>query len=852
MSLSPRNGGMSDEQDERGAGNGDPAVDGERGRSGGTVPPGGEDGDAAGGNGAGTTPDTDRETTVDGAGTEGEDGAGYAPGSESASADTGADSPDAEASQGGSLHRYDDLTRAREIVHLSPAERDARDVTDDDVRAAFRTVIEQGDREAKDLQGVTLPALDLDYEVVDGTNKHPVDLRGASVAAISADRASIRLPFDLTGATVGRIELEGAHVTQDFTLDDATVTGSLDTFEVTFDGDLSCRGTTFEAPVELDEGTFTDDASFDDATFTNGFAARNAEFHGDSHLLDDSTSFTGAQFEDGADIRHTQFGYARFEEATFVDNATFEETSFSGDAEFDEVTFEGEADFDESRFGGDASFTDAVFRETAFFRGAVFEGGARVLEADAGFQGTRFEAEAEFKRTVFRVADFTGASFAEAATFTDSRFRDDASFADCTFDGPVGFEESVFREETDAADSTFGGEADFQETTFIGDAAFTDCRFEGLADFDEVLFDGDTDFSTARFADDADFRGAEFRGDANHLAEGVTFADARFDATADFDDTRFSSADFRGTTFGGVVDFAGSEFIERLDCRASVTTASTYVDFTGAKVKRGAIIQPESGWVHFDMTKASLGDVTLDAERESDRRELLDYFRFCNTEFDEVDGLAFDFSDHADYLDRNEWNLHDFTENVGAEHDHALEMTPEVIETTYLKAKNSASSAGDMKAAGEFRVKRQAWSRRKHVDIAKDASVNTTSRLRNASRAAENAFLGLTCGHGMRLLRIAAVFVLAPLLFVPLYTFGGEGFATNVGQLDSLSQLTTPDGMDILLGNVHVSYISYTTIGYGNFNPVNTPGQLMASGEAFLSTVLAALLVYALVKRSEL
>lgn len=753
---------------------------------------------------------------------------------------------------GGESRPRDDVAAAREVVRLSPDEREARGVTEDEVRAAFRTVIERGDREAKDLRGVTLPALDMDFEVIDGENKHPVDLRGATVESIRAEHATIRVPFDLEDATVGSLDLEDAHVTHDLTLDGATVTGKIGTFEVTFDGDLSCRGTTFEAPVELDEGTFNDDASFDDATFEAKFAARNAEFRGDSHLLDDSTSFTGTRFEAEADIRHTQFGYARFEEATFAGEATFEETSFSGDVEFDETTFEADADFDECRFGGDAAFTDAEFLGTAFFRGAIFEGGARVLEADAAFQGTAFEGPAEFERTVFRVADFTGASFAATATFTDARFQDDAAFPDCEFDDDCGFREVVFHEEMDLAGAAFDGTADFQEAAFRDDATFTDARFAGLADFDEVPFDGDTDFSGTTFEADADFRGAEFSGDANHLAEGVTFGDARFEATADFDDATFTSADFRGTTFGGPADFAGASFTERLDCRASVTTAATYVDFTGAKIKRGEIVQPETGWVHFDMTEASLGAVSLDAERESDRRELLDYFRFCNTEFDEFDGLAFDFSDHADYLDRNEWKLHDFDQNVDAEYDFALEMTPEIVETTYLKAKNSASSAGDMKAAGEFRVKRQAWARRKHIAIAKDRSVTTVARLQNASRAAENAFLGVTCGHGMRLLRIAAVFVLAPLLFVPFYTFGGPAFETNVGQLDSIAELATPAGREILLGNIHVSYISYTTIGYGNFNPVNTPGQLMASSEAYLSTVLAALLVYALVKRSEL
>jgi uncharacterized protein YjbI with pentapeptide repeats len=644
--------------------------------------------------------------------------------------------------------------------------------------------------------------------VLDGTNKHPVDLRGATVESISAERGTVRLPFRLDGATVGGLSLEGAHVTQDLTLDDATVTGPVDTFEVQFDGDISCVGTTFEAPVELDEGRFEDDSSFDGAEFREGFAARTAEFRGESRLLDDSTSFTDVRFEGEVDCRHTDFGYAQFNGATFAGDATFEEAAFGDDVEFDGATFEGELDCDEVRFGGDASFTGVTMAGLAHFRGALFEGGTRMLEADAAFQGVTFASEADFRRAVFRVAEFTESTFEDEVTFEEAVFEDDADFVDCAFDA--------------------------------------------LADFDEVLFDGDTDFSGATFAADADFRGAEFRGAANHLAEGVSFDDARFEATADFDDATFTSASFVGTAFGGETDFTGAVFTDSLVCQASVTSAATYLDFTEAKVKRGRIVQPETGWVHYDMTRASLGDVTLDAAREADRRELLDYFRFCETEFDEFDGLAFDFSDHADYLDRNGWVLHGFDERLDADYDYALELTPAVTETTYLKAKTAASSAGDMKAAGEFRVKRQAWARRKHLDIARDASVALGSRVRNGLRALENGFLGLTCGHGMRLFRIAAVFVLAPLLFVVPYAFGGDLFLTGAGQLDSLAALATPEGQEIFYKNVHFSYISYTTIGYGNIGPKGAIARIMAGGEAYLSTLLAALVVYALVKRSEL
>ncbi|ELY79325.1 ion channel [Natrinema pallidum] len=52
--------------------------------------------------------------------------------------------------------------------------------------------------------------------------------------------------------------------------------------------------------------------------------------------------------------------------------------------------------------------------------------------------------------------------------------------------------------------------------------------------------------------------------------------------------------------------------------------------------------------------------------------------------------------------------------------------------------------------------------------------------------------------------------------------------------------------------NLYFSYSSYTTIGYGNIGPMGPLVRFLAGSEAYLSTILAALLVYALVNRSEL
>jgi len=694
------------------------------------------------------------------------------------------------------------------VLHLSPEERDHRGVTDGEVREAFLAVARYGDAEQKDLRGVHLPSLPLDRITLDGADRYPIDLRGATVDGLSAEFAVVRLPLRLEGATVGELSVDEAQFEAGLLASEATVTGDVSATEALFDGDVAFDGATFEGTVDLDEARFRNDVTFDGATFEAAAQFRVVEFYGASNLLEDNSSFRRVQFRDRVDFRQAEFGYAHFEGATFAGDAVFEEVVFGGDVAFTDAVFETLADFDETRFREDVDFGGVRFQGTADFEGAVFSGGQRSLEDDASFEGCVFADVADFYRAKFR-----GITFANA---------------------------------------DFEGVADFEAVTVTDDAEFPGAHFADEADFDEARFDADANFREAYFEGRCVFRGAEIRGGDNYLEDDAIFEGAYFGTDADFHETHVSSVNFMDTSFGGEIDFSGSVIEDRIDFRATEVDDDAFVDFTRAKIRGGRIVQPAEGWVRYDLTLASIGDITFDAERDADGRQLLDYVRFCRTEFAEFADHEFDFSAHRDYLDRNAWTIHTFDEPPGIDVEYAREMTPEVVETTYLKAKQAAAGIGDMKVAGEFRVKRQQYSRAKNAEVVRDSSVGAWPRVKNAGRVAENYFLGATCGHGMRPIRIAVAFLVAPLLFVVPYAFGGPAFATTAGQLSSVGAVTTPEGQAILYEIARFSYVSYTTIGYGFLGPEGPLAELLAGSEAFLSTVLAALLVYALVKRSEL
>jgi uncharacterized protein YjbI with pentapeptide repeats len=690
--------------------------------------------------------------------------------------------------------------------HMETDQRDAAGVADESVVERFVQLIREGDSELRTFLGATLPEISLSHIEIEAVDQYPIDLRHTTVPdGITITESWFEEQLDLRHSRLGGLTLTECTFEDGLVCADTTVTGETDLFETTvLNDDTDFSGATLSGPARFDEVDLQKDATFADATFEASVSFLGAEFYGRSNDIGDNTSFDGAVFGGEATFDYSTFEHVAFEAATFESESSFERATVTGSCLFTGTTFEAFADFDEVRFQDDTSFAGVTFAGAADFRGVEFEGGAAVLEDDADFEDTTFEDEVTFREGRFRNANFTG--------------------------------------------TTFGGTADFERATFAEDAVFTEAVFEDTADFDEVVFDSDAEFTGVAFYRAVDFRGSEFRGGTDYLDDNAIFERAVFDDDADFRNASFTSANFLDAAFEGSVDFRDSEFSDKLLLRAASFGEQTYFDFTDAVIADGEITQPESGWIRFDMTKATLGTVTLRAATPDDERELLDYFRICDTTFE-----GFDFAEHLGYLDRNNWTLHAFDDG-GHDYEFALEMTPPVIEQTYLKAKNSASAESNIKAAGEFRVKRQRFARRKFFDIARDTSEIASTRFQNLLRGVENLFLGVSCGYGLRLYRIAGVFIIFPLFAGFLFAFGGDPFATAGGaeQISSFGELTTVDGLEKLGVNIYFSYISFLTIGYGNIGPTGFAARFTAGALVYMNVILAGLFLYALIKRSEI
>ena len=719
--------------------------------------------------------------------------------------------------------------------HMSADERSALDVAPTDLVDLLKENLESDSSRRNEYVGADLPRLTLTYQDLNGESNHVLNLQHASIEGIDITHGRLDQGLNLRDATVGTLKFEDAVATGAVTAREATV-DRLVTREATFQQDVDFRGVTFRGEVNCDEATFEEDTSFEAATFRDTAHFRNVRTRGTSHALEDHISFADAEFRDDASFREANFAYVTFEGATFHAASDFEHASFAGDALFRGVVFHRTADFDEAQFDDDASFDDVRFAALAEFRGVTFNGGSRATHDDVSFEGAAFEGEADFKLARFRYADFKDATFADDLNFDRATFDARADLHRIEVAGATILDRATFRDRVEATGSGFAGEVVAVGAEFVGDAEFDEVAFEAPTRFDEARFRADARFRNSRFDGECAFRGTVFEGEAKHLEENASFEEATFGDVANFESVSFTNASFRDATFHDECNFRRAEFLDTAAFRLLTGQADTYVDLTDATINGGTVTEVGGNPVPYDLTRATVGDVQL--EGEGSEYELLDYFRFCLTDFDH-----FDFSNHHGYLERNDWNLHDFIGD-GTIDPPVVEMTNEVIEETYRKAQDSADAVGDTPAYREFEFKRYFYNRKKNLDILlHEYSLDAWGKIKKGASVALNSFMQVTCGYGNRLPRIAAFTFLLPLLFGVVYVMGGP-FETQAGVI-----WESADPLGTLFDGMYYSYISFSTVGYGDINPIGPAAKLLAMSQGMLNGLFFTLLTFTLFKR---
>lgn len=737
-------------------------------------------------------------------------------------------------------------------------------------------------------------------EITDSASFRGAEFRGnANIGRddVTFDRTHFEDDLDLTSARLGFASLKETQIDGDLTLNHAE-------FEKNFVFDQS----TVESEAQMKEINFNKDVSMKNVVFKDVVRFDGTEFRGGDNIVDEDLTLWGSTFEDEVYFNCAEFSYTNISNATVHGDAYFnrvifkrtvdiEDTEFRSDINFREAVFERDCSFNQTIINGKAQFfgaefegwsdddNDANFNETLFRSRVCFD---KTSLGSAGFDDTVIKGEISFHKSKFEKLHADGATFEDEVDLSFVKVSEATSFKDATFCGKLNSNEIRFNSDVSFEDVTFKNEVNFKGAEFSGGAyTVTD------ANFSDVVFESEVDFSLSKFRL-ADFSGSAFRSEADFSTcefETIIFDKCVFkteccfenitiNEKATFSSTKFESdCDFYNSEFNGLTKFehtVGSETIHlsKVDFNSDTIlsfipdTDEVLIDLKHSHLCKGEISQPEEGQSFYDFTNATIMEIVLN--KDNCDIPLFNHFRFCVTQFD-----GFDWSSHKSHLAENNWNIHEFSVSpeLLPDSESTSITNPATLENTYLKAKNGAKEFGDRKAAAEFFIREMLYRKEKNWKIATGYSVSNDltssirstdikeelisitkggvdilTRLRALGKWAGNTILYQTCGYGERLWRIVYVSSVSIAIFAAFYTLIPSASSQTLRTVNSISKLTSFDGIVAIAQNMYFSTATFITLEYVG-NPGSSFARWLASLEAYFGALLIALVVFVLGRR---
>lgn len=568
--------------------------------------------------------------------------------------------------------------------------------------------------------------------------------------------------------------------------------------------DTSFQGTKIVGSVWLDHAEFTSSVRFDRVEFGGDARFDHAEFSGDIVWF--------GRFTDDASFREAEFsGDEIVSFGAFDDDVRFDRAKFSGDAkvEFGGVRFAGKASFANSKFSGDGdvSFTVAEFTGDALFLQTEFTGDGIVSFQDAAFTGDGDVA-------------FAGAEFlsAENVDFEDAKFVGDArvSFqnAEFTADRHVSFRNATF---------TGTGDVSFRNVVFTGDVVFLGTEYNADADvlFDEAQFAGCNliaDSMSNVNLERADFTDVDLRD--------VDFIDSNLEGAllsrANLYGADFTGAMLDGAVFGNARVDQNTDFGDRVDYRVPYDRTNSGVSESGIERAGGVVRRHLPRRPPWD--RASVGD----ADRVSDRTEVSN----------SLDGVKSDDGNRS--------------EGVG---DGDAARPDEKTDDRTASFRKAARAYHNLERIGRENslpklqtigfVRRQEMHRLRYAEEAATAESGAWKLWAKWLRA---SVARATLLYGESPWRVIAVSLLAVLFCGALYPLGG--FRTGDPNNPELIHAGSfGEWLSLLPDGIYFSTLTFTTLGFGDFQPAGW-GRFLATGETALGATMIALLVFVLGRRA--
>jgi len=624
---------------------------------------------------------------------------------------------------------------------------------------------------------------------------------------------------------------------------------------------------------------------FDHAIFLDEFNVENVVFS--------DVSFDGANFLGTVSFTKACFtGITSFKGVDFVKNVRFREAELCETVKFDSSRFRSGVDFHSTKFNGDVSFSPTFFAGWVYFGSAEFTGGDISFENSElvstetsprkesllSFQNAKFlgNKEVSFSRMEFdscQSISFKNTTFTSQVSFdtasltniTEVRF-DGVSFSG---NGSVSFFGTKFTDSDEVSfeSARFGTTNDvvFVHTNFSGEGevSFLDADFSGIGDtrFDDSDFtDRDcVNFAATRFIGKVSFEDAVF-------PNNLLFTNADFSGSELFIDS-LEGLELKRANFTGVhlrdKSFSGANIEEALFSRANLSNT----DFTGAKID-GAVF----------------GDARINQKTNFGKN--VDYRVPYDPSVDDTDSLSTRIKEICVNLIKP--NLCQVTSSLSRENQDThqqkkLEANDSSVDSSYEnKLNDDENSIGEdhvvpdddghgteddksktvedtnqvvllMKAARAYHtleligrdnslphLQTKGFVRRQEMHRKRYFAEGKRIKWLRASISRYTLLYGESPKHVIS-------FAISVIVFSGLlYPLGGfrEANSSNIIQADSVSEWFT-----LLPEAMYFSTLTFTTLGFGDFQPVGW-GKVLAVTETALGATILALLVFVLGRRA--
>jgi len=460
------------------------------------------------------------------------------------------------------------------------------------------------------------------------------------------------------------------------------------------------------------------------------------------------------------------------------------------------------------------------------FKNALKEYIQEIKEGDKDYNFKRFifVEDINFKEdlniTVFKNAYFGETTFQGYANFEGATFQGKAYFFETTFKGYANFKKTSFK-----------GKADFWEATFQGYAKFEGATFQGAVIFLDTIFKGNTYFVGATFQEDVLCWKTIFKGNAYFL--GATFHE---------------DSNFLETTFQGDADFRVKNFVKGL-------TLTKFRLLSGKKLN----LKVRNNIETISLERAYLENTYLDIEL--------------------VEGVLIDFTDAS--LKNTKIKKDQIENHILQEKKKKFYDAQEI----YLLLKNNFHSIGQYEDERWACLKEKEMERKSYYSNVftkntenkeeknekkcqkdkklKDILYSNCRKIKEFGKWIWSCFCNAIYGYGEKPWNVILSAGILIFVFAILFSFIGianpeiidlKGITVNLNNgniVDSASKgLLKNNVIRNIPDSLYFSLITFTTLGYGDFRPLEGLGRILAGSEAFIGAFMMALFVYTFARRT--